>query len=39
VLEQAKANAATARAIIELHERLKTKLIELTALSICRATP
>ncbi len=30
VTEQAKANAATARAIIELYERLKTKLIELT---------
>lgn len=30
VTEQAKANSATARAIIELYERLKTKLIELT---------
>jgi Fic family protein len=30
VAEQAKANAATARSIIELYERLKTKLIELT---------
>ena len=30
VTEQAKANAATARAIIALYERLKTKLIELT---------
>jgi cell filamentation protein, protein adenylyltransferase len=30
VTEQAKANAATARSIIELYERLKTKLIELT---------
>jgi Fic family protein len=30
VTEQAKANSATARAIIELYERLKIKLIELT---------
>jgi Fic family protein len=30
VTEQAKKNAATARAIIELYERLKTRLIELT---------
>ena len=30
VTEQAKANSTTARAIIELYERLKTRLIELT---------
>lgn len=30
VIEQARANAATARAIIELYERMKIKLIELT---------
>jgi Fic family protein len=30
VIEQAKANAATARAIIELYERMKIRLIELT---------
>jgi Fic family protein len=30
MIEQAKANAATARAIIELYERMKIKLIELT---------